>query len=268
MRAGALVRAELRERRRMLAALSVGVFAFLLALGSTYQAIGGPAGLTDTFGGRTPAFFSAFAGESGVNVFAPSNYLAFGFVHPLFLVLTLTVGMSIGSAAVAGDVETGRAEMLYVHPLARTAIIDARLVLWAGAQVAVVAIALLGAFAGSRLSDDLRRVAFTSELRVVLQYLPLATLFGAVAFVASAVSRTRGQALGAAIGAAALAYLVNFVALLWHPIAFARRLTPFGYYSPTRAAQGFVWGHALLLSAVTVVLVLIARVAVDRRDLV
>jgi ABC-2 type transport system permease protein len=267
MTAASIVAAELRQRRRMLGALAAGVFVFLLALGSTYQAFGGASGFTESFG-KTPSFFSAFAGEAGVNVFAPANYLAFGFAHPLFLVLTLTVALSIGSASVAGDVETGRAEMLYVHPLRRTAIIDARIALWLGAQLGILVVAVAGAFVGSRLSADLRHVAFAGEVRAVVQYVPLALCFGGVAFAASALSRTRGQALGAAIGLTALAYLVNFVALLWHPIAFARRLTPFGYYSPTRALHAIVWWHAAVLLAAALVLLAVARIVVERRDLV
>jgi ABC-2 type transport system permease protein len=267
VKAGVVALAELRQRRRMLGALALGVFVFLLVLGSTYQAFGGASGFAQSFG-KTPSFFSAFAGDSGVNIFEPANYLAFGFSHPLFLVLTLTVGLSIGSAAVAGDVESGRAEMLYAHPLRRTSIIDARIALWLGAQVGILAVAIAGAFVGSRLSADLRHVAFAGQVRAVVQYLPLALCFGGVAFVASAASRTRGQALGIAVGATAVAYLVNFAALLWHPLAFARRLTPFGYYSPTRALHGIVWWHAGVLTAVAIALLLVARMLVDRRDLV
>lgn len=267
MRARAVMGAELRQRWKMLAALAAGIFVFLLMLGGTYEAFGGASGFTESFG-KTPGFFSAFAGEAGVNIFAPSNYVAFGFIHPLFLVLTVTVGIAIGTAAVAGDVETGRAEMLYVHPLPRTSIIDARIVLWLASQVAVLTVALLGAFVGTRISQDLRDVPFRGVVQVVVQYFPLAAVFAATAFFASSLSHTRGQALGIAIGATALAYLVNFLSLLWHPIAFLRRLTPFGYYSPTRAVQGVVWWHIAVLSTVAIILFVAARVIVQRRDLV
>lgn len=267
MRAQVVVAAELRQRWRMLASLAAGVFLFLFALGGTYQAFGGASGFSKSFG-KLPSFYSAFAGESGVNIFAPANYLAFGFMHPLFLLLTLTVAVSIGSSAVAGDVETGRAEMLYVHPTPRTAILDARIALWLGAQVAVLAVGLAGSFVGSRLSTDLRHIGLAAQLRVVVQYLPLVAVFAGIAFCASALSRTRGRATGIAVGAAALAYLVNFLALLWHPLAFARRLTPFGYYSPTRAIDHVVWWHAGVLTAAAVALFALARIAVEHRDLV
>jgi ABC-2 type transport system permease protein len=264
-----LMLAELVQRRRMLLALGAGVFVFLVVLGGTYQAFGGPTGIAESLGGDDlPSFYSAFAGEPGVDIFEPANYLALGLIHPLFLVLTLTVGLSIGSAAVAGDVETGRAEMLYAHPRRRTAIVDARLAMWAGAQAVVLAAAFLGAYAGTRISADLQAVPVAGIVRIVVQYGALVTFFSAAAFCASALAHTRGQALGTAIGVAAVCYLANLVALLWHPLSFLRRVSPFGYYSPTRAVTAIDWVHAAVLLGAAAALVVVARLVVERRDLV
>lgn len=263
-----LVRAEWKQRRRMLASLAAGAFVFLLAIAGTYQAFGGSAGLGRAFGADTPSFFSAFAGARDANIFLPANYVAFGFVHPLFLVLTLTVGISIGSSAVAGDVETGRAEMLYTRPIPRTAILDARLRLWAVAQTAVVAAAVTGSYVGTRLSTDLHDVGPATLARIAVQYMPLAALFGAVSFTASAFARTRGQALGAAVGVASLGYLVNFVALLWQPLAWMQRLSPFGYYLPLGAVSRLDASDALVLLVVAALLLAVARHRLARRDLV
>ncbi len=263
-----LVRAELRQRRRMLASLAAGAFVFLLAIAGTYEAFGGTAGLGRAFGAETPSFFSAFAGARNVNLFEPANFVAFGFAHPLFLVLTLTVGISIGTVAVAGDVETGRSEMLYTRPIPRTAILDARLRLWAAAQTAVVTAGVAGSYLGTRLSSDLHDVGLPVLARIAAQYVPLAAFLGAVAFTASAFARTRGQALGTAVGIASLAYLVNFVALLWQPLAWTQRLSPFGYYVPLGAVESLDISDALVLLTGAALLVVAARYRLERRDLV
>ena len=135
---------------------------------------GGAAGLAKSFGARPPALFSAFAGTRGANLFSPDNYIGFGFLHPLYLVLTLTVAISIGTAAVAGDIESGRVELLYTAgPVRRTTLLDARLGLWAVAQLAVVAAGVAGSWLGTRLTDDLQGVSSILYVRVAVQYLPL-----------------------------------------------------------------------------------------------
>lgn len=83
-----LIRAELRARWRATSALAGGSFILLLVLAGTYSAYGGMAAFGKAFGkGHAPALFSAFAGSSDVNIFAPASFLSFGFTHPLFLVL-------------------------------------------------------------------------------------------------------------------------------------------------------------------------------------
>jgi hypothetical protein len=75
----ALITAELRSRWRSLAALAAGTFTLLLALAGTYSAYGGSQGFGQAFGtGHAPALFSAIAGTSGTNIFAPASFLAFG----------------------------------------------------------------------------------------------------------------------------------------------------------------------------------------------
>ncbi len=263
-----LVSAELRQRRRVFASLAAGTFVFLLAIAGTYEAFGGAAGLGRAFGAETPSFFSAFAGARDANLFAPASFVAFGFVHPLFLVLTLTVGIGVGTASVAGDVESGRSETLYTRPVRRTMILDARLRLWLAAQTAVVAAGVAGSFLGTRLSPDLSDVGAAALGRVGAQYMSLALFLGAASFAASAFASTRGQALGVAVGVASLTYLVNFVALLWHPLAWAQRLSPFGYYVPVRSVERFDTPAALVLAAGTIVLLIVARERLERRDLV
>jgi ABC-type transport system involved in multi-copper enzyme maturation permease subunit len=261
-------RDELATRRRSILSLTAGTFVFALVVAATYTAFGGTEGFTELLGRKTPGFFSAFAGDVGVNIFLPANYLAFGFTHPMFLVLTLSVGLSFGAGAIAGDVETGRAEMLYVRPIRRTVILDAKLGAWAVAQVVVVGAGALGLWTGALVSDGFGTVDAALFLRFVVQYLPVTAVFGAAAFAASAFARTRGHALGAAAGAAAVAYLVNFIALLWFPLRWARHLTPFGYYSPIGAVSRVDLGDIAVLLVVAVGLIAVARWELGHRDLV
>lgn len=264
----ALVASSLRSRWRSLAALATGCFLLLVVLAGTYSAYGGAAGFSRSFGsGNSPRLFSAFSGSSATDIFSPAHFLAFGFGHPLFLVLALSVAITTGVAAVATDVESGRAELVFTAPIPRARILNARLVEWGLAQVAVVLGAIIGAFVGGRLSHDLQAVSLAVPLRVAFQFCSLAFFVGAVAFAASARATTRGSAFAVAVGVTGGSYVVNLVALLWHPMAFARCLNPFGYYAPTDAAAHVYWVDAGVLVAAGAVLIVLAHRWLRDRDL-
>jgi uncharacterized protein (TIGR02611 family) len=152
--------------------------------------------------------------------------LAFAFNHPFFLAIGLTVGLSVGSAAVAGDVESGRALLWYTRPVPRSRLLRGRIAFWLLAQTVVVAFAVLGGVLASALSEDLGGDGMQVALRAGVQFLPLGLAVGAMAFAVSAFVSTRARALGGAVGIAFLAYLVNFTSLLWSAAEPLRWITP------------------------------------------
>ncbi len=263
-----LLLADLRSRARSIIALTLGCFTVLVVLLGTYSAYGGAAAFEKSFGaGHTPKLFSAFSGSTGTDIFTPTHFLAFGFAHPLFLVLALSVAITSGVAAVATDVETGRAELLFTAPVPRARIFNARISAWALSQLFVISGGVAGALLGIRLSGDLTGVAVAVPLRVALQFASLALFVAAVAFTASTVMHTRGSAFGLAVGVTAGSYVANLVALLWHPLSFLRRMNPFGYYAATSAAHRVDWTDFGVLVAAALALLVLARRVLERRDL-
>ncbi len=264
----ALIIADLRNRWRSLAALAAGCFILLIALSGTYSAYGGAAGFASTFGaGKTPRLFSAFSGTSSGDVFSPPHFLAFGFGHPLFLVLALSVAITSGVAAIAAEVETGRSELIFTAPVRATQILGARVVEWAIAQIAVVLGALAGALIGAQLSGDLSQVSLAVPVRAAAQFCTLAFFVAGVAFAASAHARTRAAAFAPTMGVTAGSYVVNLVGLLWSPLSWVRWINPFGYYSPVDAAENMQWANAAVLVGAGLVLFAVARLTLTRRDL-
>jgi ABC-type transport system involved in multi-copper enzyme maturation permease subunit len=262
-----LLVADLRSRARGLGALAGGSFVLLVALCGSYSAYGGSDAFAKTFGGKTPKLLSAFSGSAAGDIFSPKHYLAFGFGHPLFLVLALSVAITSGVGAVAGDVESGRAEMIFTAPVGRTWVLRTRLSGWLLAQLGVLVAAVCGALLGARLSADLSGISPLVPLRVAVQFFALALFVGSVAFAASAGLRKRGTAMGVAIGITAGSYLANLISLLWGPLGFVGRLNPFGYYEPTAAADSIAWGDVAVLTGGAAVALLLGRYWLVRRDL-
>lgn len=263
----ALVRDDLKARWRSVLALSAGVLVFLLVLTGTFSALGGSSGISQSLGTKNNRFFSAFAGSDGADVFSPQGFLAFGFGHPLFLILTLALCVAMGAGTLAQDVESGRAEILYTAPVSRAKIVLARLTALFCAEAAVLVAGGFGGVIGSRLSPDMASISPWVVVRVLAQYLPLTTFVGSVGLLVSVLSRSRGGALAATSGLVAGAYVVNVIALLWTPIADVRHADPFFYFRPTDAAGSFDWVAAVVLLGVAAILSGFAFAALRRRDL-
>jgi len=176
------------------------------------------------------------------------------------------VGIWLGGAAVAGDVESGRAGLLYVRPLDRCRVLDRRMLIWLLAETLVVAAAFAGAALGIALSPGLAG-STAAAARMALSYLPLAWLLGAAAFTASAWTSRTAAAVGAASAVAVAAYVLNFASLAWKGLRPWHWLTPFGYYDPVAAAGGVAWARWLGLATAAAVLWLAARRRLRVRDL-
>jgi len=76
------LRAEVRARVPVVAALATASFLFLLAVAATYGVLAG-AQTIRFYGSRVPTLVSAFAGSTRSDVYDAHRYLAFGFDHPL-----------------------------------------------------------------------------------------------------------------------------------------------------------------------------------------
>lgn len=264
-----LVLADLLIRYRMLIGVAIGTAAFAMMFSGTYEAFGGAAALNTLFNSNTQSnLFSAFTGSRDLSFIAgPLQYVAFGFNHPLFFVMTMSIGVGIGSSAVAGDIESGRAELLYTRSLRRSTVYDTRVGVWVIVQLIVILAGLLGAYAGAFLSEEVRQDDLGRLVWVCIQYLPLAAVAGALAFCVSAFRSTRSSAIGLTVGILAGAYLANLMAILWDPAAFLQWISPFGYYEPLAAVDAVNWSDAAVLSTAAVVLFLVGRWKLTHRDL-
>jgi len=104
-------------------------------------------------------------------------------------------------------------------------------------------------------------------LRVSVQLLPLLVFFAAIAFTASALSHSRGEAMGLAVAAPAGAYLANIVSLLWSKVGFVGHVDPFHYFQATKAASSIDLPDAFGLLGLAAVIYLAGRWWLARRDL-
>jgi ABC-2 type transport system permease protein len=261
----------LYRRRRMLAALAVGLFAFELLIVVVATTIPTEA----LFAGKAqiapPRAFRAFSGSSGdVSIASFPGLLGAGLVHPFWIAMQLTAVCSLAAAAVAADVEAGTIELIAIRPVRRARLLAER----AGALLAAsvllnLASALaigLGVLAVPRLHDAVRLPGVAAA---GLLGLGLSVCVAGPVLAVSAAGRHRAQVIGAGVAFGAVGFALNFLAVAWSAVAFLRYLSPFHYYVPADAlvAGSVPWGSLAVLVAVGAGGTLLAFRLLARRDL-
>ncbi|MEV7414527.1 hypothetical protein [Streptomyces sp. NPDC089919] len=260
----------LYRRRRMLAALLIGMVAFetlMVVVAGTIS----PQDLFSAGGKGPPSAYRAFSGSSGdVSIASYPGLLGAGLVHPFWIALQLTAIGSLAAAAVAADVESGTVELVMVRPVTRTRLLAERTAALLVTALALNAAATLTVAAGVALSPDIHRaVSLPGVFAAGLMGCGFALCLIGPALAVSAAGRRRAQVIGATITIGAVGFAVNFMALAWAPARPLRFLSPFHYYTPGDAlAQGTVlWGPFLVLTCTGLIGILAAHLALRHRDL-
>lgn len=202
----------------------------------------------------------------GSDLSTPAGYLnieLFTFMLPL-IVMAITI--AIGAAATAGEEERGTLKLLLANPVPRWRIVVEK----AAGAAALAAVLCAGVWvslaAAARLIDV--DIALERVAAALASVWLLACAIGAVAMLVGALTGRRTLSIAAALGVAILGFFLNALAPLSDVLEPWRAFSPHYHYigyDPLR--NGLVLEHALILAAISVVVVALAAFAFERRDL-
>ena len=187
----------------------------------------------------------------------------FAFMIPLLFV---AFGIFSGSGSIAGEEERGTLDLLLSNPLHRRQVILEKF----GANL--IAMALLGVGTWIGLVAGAMMVSMDiSWLRLAeatVSSALLGTAFGALAFALGSARGKRGTAAGVSAAIGVAAFLLNTLVPLVELLEPLSRISPFHYYNSAMPLfNGLDPLHAFALVAMTAVLVVVALVTFERRDL-
>ncbi|MDH5503547.1 MAG: ABC transporter permease [Acidimicrobiia bacterium] len=224
-------------------------------------------GLSSTLGELTSALPEALLRiVGGVDMSTPAGWYhaeVFSLVIPA-AIGALTIMM--GSRALAGEEDATTMDLLLANPITRSKVVVSKFV----ALVAMAALLGFATFVGSvggvllgGLDLSIANIAAAS-----FQGVGLAVLLGASALLGGAVT---GRPKAAAYSGIAVG-LVGFVMYSFLPVnenlAGWAKLSPFYYYADNSPLEnGISWGYMGILFGVSLLLVLLASVAFERRDI-
>jgi ABC-2 type transport system permease protein len=232
----------------------------VVALWPSLERSGSLGGLT---AGMSPQLVAAF----GLGEFNTANGYLRGNLYAVMLPLLLgSMAITAATALTSGDEEAGRFELLLALPLRRTQVLLMRL-LTVVISLALTSAAVAVTVAGSVVVLDMD-VALAGVFAVALATWLLAVFHASLAYAAAAAGCRPQMTVGVAAGVLVVGYMLQAVVPLSKSLKPLSALSPWDWalgHDPLR--NGFAGGGLMILLAVSVVLVAVGTVLINRRDI-
>ncbi|HSX17504.1 MAG TPA: ABC transporter permease subunit [Patescibacteria group bacterium] len=268
MRALAIIKTELWQRRISLIWWSVGVAAMVGIDMSFYATVKNDAAALNQALTSLPNTVKAlFAG--GADFLTPAGYLS-ARVYYLLLPLLLTIfTIGVGGNLIGKEERQGTLEFLLARPVSRLKLLLSK------ATAGGIAIGILGFVALVTGLICLRPSGFdTMSLKIIVlvtvNAVALSVVFGMIAFCLSALGgRFRGMATPVAALVAFGSYLLSSLETMASWLVWPARLLPYHYYNPNAILNGTSYGFKPLLGFVCAIIALLvaAWIGFRRRDI-
>jgi ABC-2 type transport system permease protein len=171
----------------------------------------------------TPDFLQA-AGLAG--------YLALGFTHPIYYLLSLATVTWFAGRGLAGEMERGTIQLPLARPVSRPGLYLSRVLGVLAVTLAVAVVGPLGMIAGTLLADPDGAVDYRNFIPSALASALLLWAVGGVALLCSAAAERMGQAVGWVIAALVVSYVIDYFAAIWSALEPLEPLSIFDYHDP------------------------------------
>lgn len=252
----------LRDWRRSLPLWGIGMALISLWVIVLYPTIGET--YADIFE-ELPPGLAIFIGDVA-DIASPEGYLGtevFSFMVPL-LFLVLTIGF--GASAIAREEERGTLDLLLSNPIPRWRVVVEKFAAMAFIVLVVGVFLWYGLVIGAIVANV--EISFLRMAEATLSGALLGLVFGALALAVACATGKRMWGIGVAAGLGVVTFLLNSLAPLVQGLEPYRKLSPFYYYSGAEPlVNGLNLGHASILLWLTLLLLAVALITFERRDL-
>ena len=255
----------LRDQRRALLWWSIGLVILAASMMAFYPTLA-DAPEFDKLLEETPEWLAkSFAGDVS-DLTSPEGYLNSQLFVLLLPLLFMIFAIAQGSGTIAGEEDRGTLELLLSNPLARWRVVAEKIGAMAIATLVLafafwLALAIGAAAIGMDIS--IGRLA-----EATLSGALLGLTFGALALALGCATGKHGVCIGVASALGVVAYFLNALAPLVEVLEPSRKLSPFYYYiGADPLTNGLNLGHVAVLIGLAVVLLAVAIITFNRRDL-
>jgi ABC-2 type transport system permease protein len=193
----------------------------------------------DAVGQMLPAFVQRWMGDSIVALASFRGVVAFGFFHPMIVLVHSMVAAFIASE-LAADVEAGHVDLLLARPVPRRWLVTRSTVLLAMCPAVLATLMMAAAFAAIPLvaSAGAPWPSITTILTLAAHLVAVAVCFGALSLALASIVSRRSAAFGPAAMIAVGLYLTNVLAASWRPAQWIDVVSPFHYFQGASVVAG------------------------------
>lgn len=210
-----------------------------------------------------PPALQALLGEAEIGT--PEGFLSAEFFSwiPILLIVFAIIQ---GTGAVAGEESSGTMDLLLAQPVSRRSVVAQKAAATLVALLLIAGIGYVGFLVSVPFTDI--DISLWDLLVAVLNMLPIAALFYALALWAGTAAPNRAAAAAGMVALATAAYFLYSISNGVDALRDLRYATPFYYYGAGRSlTEGLVWWHAGLLSFVAAGFIALTLWTFERRDI-
>ncbi len=218
---------------------------------------------------QLPENVQAMFGEDFLSTRTVEGAAAFGFNHPLVLVILFIGAITIPSRHIAGEAETGTLELVLSFPVARTKLL---LNLWISA-LSFLFFIILFAVSSSLLSihifQQLTSGLFVKMITIGCNLWLLLVFVMSLSLLLSSFGK-EGNKVGIRVAGITLVfYLLHYLSSLWDTISFTKPFNFFAYYQPEDLMTGnrSFSLHFVVLFSLILICLLVSLFQFNRRDI-
>ena len=252
----------LRDQRRSIAGWTIAI----AAVGVLYAAFW-PLMMSPEMKAAMDAFPPEFMEALGyTDVTTAAGYVGsttFGLLGPALIII---YAAATGGAAIAGEEESGRLDLLLAHPVSRWSVLlqrSAALIVGMLLACAALAVALIAISGPAELGDIGAANLVAASLHLAL----LGVFYGAVALGFGAATGRRSIAWAAVAILAIGGFLGNNLAPMVDALAWLRDISPFHFYAGAAPLRNGIQPiDAMVLILASAGLIAVGGLRFDRRD--
>lgn len=198
-----------------------------------------------------------------------TTYVTIGLVHPLLFAVFYAFLITTCTRILAGEVDSGTADLLLTLPVTRVSIYLSTTVVWVGAALLLSVTPWLGIFIGEKLSPLPEPVKMNHLWIALGNLMAYNVCVGAITMMFAAILNRRVMAIAAMLGILITANMINFVAQFWD---FAEKwdwLSLMHYYDPLEVVrtQTVPALHLVVLLGLAAITWTIGLIQFARRDI-
>ncbi len=255
----------LRDQRRALLWWAVGIVGLAFYLALLYPSIRDNAATYDRILKAMPETLAkTMIGDFG-SYGSPEGYLNSSLFFMAAPLLFLIYAISVGSGAIAGEEEQGTLDLLLSNPLPRWRVVVEKFVALVIGTLFLALVQWLGLIVGAVAVNMQISSGRLAEINLSCALLGLA--IGTLALAVGCLRGDRSLSVGVASTVGVAAYFLNSLAASVKSLEPYRKLSFFYYFiGADPLKNGLDAGHVAVLVGVTLVLLAVALVVFERRD--